>query len=309
MIAIRQPLFEGAGVRDPIHSLISKYVGATMYTASGRVLPRLQRDLIRLLARELIPRAQVVGKEATGPILRVLKGSGFTQKGNKLRGAVLEGSRLYSRRNLAGLETVIEREIGTLSGDIKAAFVHAQRDGVARTTLVETLVTADRAEMTRLREVADEVKDAQITLTKAERTASRASARQQRKAATKVRKARAALIKAKGKRQTAKTFLARAETAIQGQVRDSIRREAEQASYRAFQQAGYRTFSWVTVNGADACPDCEPRHGWTFTSARWRTVGVPGSGHTVCQASCQCILVPAAYTKGRPGLENSVRVA
>lgn len=313
MIAIRRPLIEGAGADDEILKVVSKYAHATLYTHAASQLPKIKRDLIRLLAKELIPHAQMVGKEATGPILRALQGKAFTQRGNRLRAGILENAKLYTRRNLAGLEAVIEREVGTLGGDIKAAFIRAQRDGVARKTLIQNLVDADRSEMTRLRQVANDIRSARADLTKAERAAVTASRRQQRRVAREVRQARDALRKAKAAAAPgrSKTFLARLETAVRGEVRDSIRREAERAQFNYFGQAlgdGKVKYTWVTVNGADACPDCGVRHGQVRTKAEWLRTAHPGDGQTVCGQSCQCNLVPEAYAAGRPGLEEPLRV-
>ena len=138
-------------------------------------------------------------------------------------------SRIYTQRNVAGLEAVIERELGAMKGNIKVAFIEAQRDGVARKDLIARMVKADRDEMRRLREVAKEIKEARVNLAAAERAQAKAARRWQRTARRKVREARETLIKAKAKKRTAKTFFARFETSIEGKTRDAIRREAERA--------------------------------------------------------------------------------
>ena len=51
-------------------------------------------------------------------------------------------------------------------------------------------------------------------------------------------------------------------------------------------------YRWVTVQGHKICDDCIVRSGEVDTFANWEARGLPGSGWSVCQGNCYCILVP-----------------
>ena len=50
--------------------------------------------------------------------------------------------------------------------------------------------------------------------------------------------------------------------------------------------------AWVTVGGHRICHDCDGRAGEVRTFAEWEVEGVPGSGWSVCQGFCYCVLDP-----------------
>ena len=51
-------------------------------------------------------------------------------------------------------------------------------------------------------------------------------------------------------------------------------------------------FRWVTVQGHKICDDCITRTGEVDTWENWEARGLPGTGWSVCQGNCYCILVP-----------------
>ena len=51
-------------------------------------------------------------------------------------------------------------------------------------------------------------------------------------------------------------------------------------------------FVWITVGGHRVCADCDGRAGDTGTFSYHETEGLPGSGWSVCQAYCYCVLDP-----------------
>jgi len=53
-----------------------------------------------------------------------------------------------------------------------------------------------------------------------------------------------------------------------------------------------KTFKWVTVGGHKICGDCESRQGLVNTFNEWERLGLPGSGWSVCQSYCYCVLDP-----------------
>ncbi len=74
----------------------------------------------------------------------------------------------------------------------------------------------------------------------------------------------------------------------------AVRRERAGAQLDAYAEVTPpRTkWQWITVNGPKACPDCLARAGVVLTLARWRKIGTPGSGATICGAHCFCKLIP-----------------
>ena len=56
--------------------------------------------------------------------------------------------------------------------------------------------------------------------------------------------------------------------------------------------SGNEKFAWVTVGGHKVCLDCEGRTGMIMTYDQWETEGLPGTGWSVCQGYCYCVLDP-----------------
>lgn len=50
-----------------------------------------------------------------------------------------------------------------------------------------------------------------------------------------------------------------------------------------------KLFYWTVVS-AKPCPDCQGRDGQGRTMEEWRTVGLPGSGWSICNRHCRCVL-------------------
>ncbi len=93
------------------------------------------------------------------------------------------------------------------------------------------------------------------------------------------------------------------DPAYQAKACDDIRRAAHDAQLKAFLAQAEEhdpPFTWITVNGADACKDCQGRHGRTKRLSQWQDMGMPGDGHTACKRSCQCQFVPAWKRKLAP---------
>ena len=56
-------------------------------------------------------------------------------------------------------------------------------------------------------------------------------------------------------------------------------------------------FAWVTVGGHKVCPDCDGREGIIMNFQNWESAGLPGSGWSVCQGYCYCVLDPTGEIK------------
>lgn len=306
-VGIQRGLIEATEQTSDLGRLIGKFATAQLYRRPATV-EKLRQQIVKLLAKKYFPLAQEVGRTSAQPILDALGGRRLVDKGLSRRGPIFRQFQRYHRLNVKALAAQLRKECGTLSGEIEAAFARAQRDGIARKSLIDDLVKADKGELKRLRIVRREIRDASEGLKQATRKASTAGKRQRPKAKRALREAKKKLTKAKGKVGRAKTFYARFETRVQGHARDAIRREAQRAQFTAFKQAGYKTYTWIAVNGADACPDCKARHGKSYSRAEWQRQGMPGEGATVCGSSCMCQLVPKEYTEGNRSLTQPLNV-
>ena len=307
-IARRRDLIEGRKMQGDLHNLISRYAQARLYRETGKIVEDMGRRIVRLMAREYFPYAQAVGKAAASPILEAMGGRSLLEKGSTFRGRVLSQFKAYSRKNLLAFRAQLAKELGTLGGEVEAAFAEGFRDGKARKRIIQDLVESHRDELKRLKIVREEIGEATGKLRAAEGRLGRASKRKAVRVRKEVRKARAGLTKAKGKIRTTKDFYARFETRVQGHARDAIRREAEAAQTSAFHQAGFARLAWVAVNGSDACPSCSARHGRVYTEAQARADG-PGKGGTYCGDACMCLLVPESYMAGNESLAEPLRAA
>lgn len=284
-VVIQRRLIVGAEQEGELHALIRRYATARLMNSTSRTVGRLRRDIIRLLARKYLPYAKLVGQQSAAPVLRRLGGTKLVDKGSKLRGPVLDWLNRYHKANLGAFRAELAKELGTLSGEVEAAFARAARDGVARKQLVTDLVQSHQDELKRLATVRKEIRKASADYRKAT------------KANRGVGKARTNLRKAKAKLRTSKDFYARFETRVHGHARDAVRREAQRAQLATYRQAGFKgNYTWVAVNGPDACPSCTDLHGTTLPLSEWAGQ-MPGDGHTFCGDSCQCQLVPASFAE------------
>ena len=72
---------------------------------------------------------------------------------------------------------------------------------------------------------------------------------------------------------------------------DGINQSAKMGQYKNY-DLNKGLFSWVTVGGHKVCPDCDGRAGIKLTFKEWEAEGIPGSGWSVCQGCCYCVLDP-----------------
>ena len=72
---------------------------------------------------------------------------------------------------------------------------------------------------------------------------------------------------------------------------DGINQSAKMGQYDNY-DLDKGEFVWVAVGGHKVCPDCDGRAGQKMTFAEWEGEGLPGSGWSVCQGYCYCVLDP-----------------
>ena len=77
---------------------------------------------------------------------------------------------------------------------------------------------------------------------------------------------------------------------------DGINQSAKMGQYQNY-DLDKGQFAWVTVGGHKICPDCEEREGIIMNFNNWEMAGLPGSGWSVCQGYCYCILDPTGEIK------------
>jgi len=73
----------------------------------------------------------------------------------------------------------------------------------------------------------------------------------------------------------------------------SARREASEQSITEYLKVSEpkELWRWIAISSRP-CPDCSARAGVTLVIDKWRTMGLPGEGRTICGRWCKCQLVP-----------------
>ena len=61
-------------------------------------------------------------------------------------------------------------------------------------------------------------------------------------------------------------------------------------------KGGSTPYIWICV-GINTCPDCLVRHGQIATYDEWLSAGLPGSGFSVCDRNCACVIEPTFALK------------
>ena len=92
---------------------------------------------------------------------------------------------------------------------------------------------------------------------------------------------------------------------------DGINQSAKMGQYENY-DLDKGTFAWVTVGGHRVCMDCDGRAGMTLTFNEWESEGLPGSGWSVCQGYCYCVLDPTGQISKKvnaPVREKGSKVA
>lgn len=103
-------------------------------------------------------------------------------------------------------------------------------------------------------------------------------------------------------------YMSRLTADVKQGFREGARRDGTDAQTAMYVATGHKILTWVTVNAADACPDCRKRQGMTGDPAHWDKQGTPGAGKTVCATACFCMLVPAETVRQTPSLAQGLTV-
>ena len=65
---------------------------------------------------------------------------------------------------------------------------------------------------------------------------------------------------------------------------------------------------WVTVEDNRVCEDCGPRHDTIQTLAKWKEMGTPRSGWSVCTDRCRCVILPAQFANANIDMSSPVKL-
>lgn len=280
-VNLKARVLAGVEQQQDIDELLLRVVKLSLFEKPGPKTTQLRKDLVRLMRVKYFPRADESGRRSAQPILDAVGGAEAVEAGAKLTGANLRFLSGYRQKNTAWLANIIDSGTTELSGELKAEIVRAQRDGIAQFRMRRDVINSYEAEMKALKGKRKILADANRKVAKAEASTNVKAIR----AAKDVRKNAQAGVR------RVSTSIGRLENKVQGAARDAVRREAQRAELASFRQAGYQTYTWVAVNGSEACPDCVSLHGDTRGFAQWHG-NQPGDGHTVCDSSCVCELVP-----------------
>lgn len=102
-------------------------------------------------------------------------------------------------------------------------------------------------------------------------------------------------------------FMSELTAEVKADVKTQARRAATDAEIAMFRARGHSKLGWTVPNGHSACPDCQVRAGVVLTIEDWERYGRPGSGMTICEDACFCMLIPAETFKRAPGLKFTFR--
>lgn len=285
---------------DEMHDLISQYAHASLYRDPAK-LPHLIKRISRLAARDYFQRADKLGVQAADDIMSAI---GRHTSESAARRMAVSKFRQRTAKNLANLTDGLQAAGLHLRADTKAALRQARLGGEDRRQIMLRLAKADRADMASWKQYQKEHRAAVKAETQAtERLSKRPG---DTKAIGEVEAAKKEQSRVRRNMLGRRSFLARFENATQREMTDTFRVQTRLAQDARFREMGYTDnalFTWVTVSGDGTCPDCSEMHGVTRKHGEFGGTE-PGTGWSVCGASCKCILVPEAYSVDNPSLSK-----
>ena len=94
------------------------------------------------------------------------------------------------------------------------------------------------------------------------------------------------------------------KNSIKSSLVEGVNQAGQAGSFAAYDPDENTVFTWITVAGHKICADCAPRGGQQGTLREWEERGMPGTGWSVCQGYCYCILDPSGKLSPRIQFEE-----
>lgn len=293
-VRLKRKVLEGVDQQGDINQILIEFTRKVLFARPGPETERLKRELVDLMRNRYFPLADESGRKSAIPILERI-GPEKVAKASRLTGPALKFLSGYRQKNLRWFAQAVETGTAALSSELKAELFRASRDGLSKQKMIDRVIESYNAELKQLKKARARFAEANKAVANAEATGDLKAIRAAKKLRSQAHQGTTRVTTAMG----------RLENKVQGEARDAVRREAQRAQFAAYKQVGYDTYTWVAVNGSEACPDCEALHGETRTEAAWHG-RKPGDGQTVCGASCMCELVPDEFAKDNRSIEGPV---
>ena len=82
---------------------------------------------------------------------------------------------------------------------------------------------------------------------------------------------------------------------VTSSVKGGVNLLGKAGSMNEYINAGVEQYQWITTNGKNVCPDCQPREGRVEDKETWESIGEPATGWSVCKLHCKCTLEAMQY--------------
>ena len=289
---------------DTIHDLISQYATAALYNDPEK-LPTLAKKIMAKARTQFIPLANSSGIRSADELLVGIERKVIAGQERRLSAMAKSRLRTETEKNLANLSDGLKSAQLELRASTVSELRRARFGQESRRQVMDRITKADKADLESWSKYQTEHRTAVKAEAQALDRLSKAKTPRDADLVA-VKEAQDAQKAARRRMLARRSFLARFENATARELTDTMRVQTRLAQDARFRELGYDAtarMTWITVNGAGTCPDCSPMHGVTKTNAEWDG-SRPGSGWTVCGASCMCGLVPVAYSVGNDSVSE-----
>jgi hypothetical protein len=246
-----------------IDKIANDFAEAILYQRDGRKrkpqIGKLVEKLAKLSEDSILPQAEKIGKQNAIDILSETPAPINLNDPVERAGALLRGRTRISTRL-----SIIRESIDASGGELNAALTRYW---------LEPSEGGDKAKLDRLRQIHERLEKRRKEYEKEMRDYSAGKIKQR-----------------PGKPDL--DYMSEMVSESKKAIRQQARRAGTDAEISLFQARGHNDYIWVTPNGASACPDCRNRQSVVLTMAEWERRGRPGSGKTVCDVNCFCMLLP-----------------
>jgi hypothetical protein len=255
-----------------IDKIADEFADAILYQRDGRKrkpkINQLVERLAKLSGDSILPQAEKIGKQNAIDILSETPAPINLNDPVERAGALLRGRTRISTRL-----SIIRESIDASGGELNAALTRYW---------LEPSEGGDKAKLERLRQIHERLEKRRKDYEKQMREFSAGKIDRPKKPDL--------------------DYMSEMVSESKKAIRQQARRAGTDAEISLFQARGHNDYIWVTPNGASACPDCRNRQSVVLTMAEWERRGRPGSGKTVCDVNCFCMLLPFEAAHHHPAL-------